>query len=314
MSKRIDNFSKISVAICVYNGAEVIRKAIESVLNQIVLPYELMIVDDGSEDELEDVLAQYSHPILRHVKKEHSGLAKTRNHALQSARGDFVAFMDADDWYTPGYFEEIRATIIDTKADLIYAGSRYYNVDNSIRDEQILGISGSQENYERLLRIGNYIAVSTVTARVSTLLDIGGFHENLRVNCGCEDWDMWIRASGNEAKIEFIPKILVEKRFNPVGPYFRDPKAYRKDMMEVIDRGLALNSEFSREFQRLCLANMYYVWAGIERLNNNWVNVVKFLLLGIVSNFQFPFRIFRRIVNMRKIRNGKLSFDAYRGF
>ena len=91
----------ISVIIPTYNRAHMVAEAIESVLNQRLNAYELIVVDDGSTDETPKVLAGYNAAItvIRQINK---GVSAARNQGIQSARGDLIAFLDSDDLWQPG--------------------------------------------------------------------------------------------------------------------------------------------------------------------------------------------------------------------
>lgn len=289
----------ITVAIPVYNDAEVVGKAIRSVLSQTILPYELLIVDDGSQDDLVQVVTAYNHSIVRYIKKEHSGLAKTRNFAVNNARGQYIAFLDADDFYLPDYIENIILTIENTKADMLYAGYRLYKTDCSVRREALLGLNDQEMLYNRLLCFGNFIAVSTVTARIKLIQELGGFNEQLRVNCGCEDWDMWIRVA-KKAKIVFIKKILVEKNYNARGPYKRNPKMYRLDQRDVVIRGLNICPN-NRATRIMALSNLHYIWASVELEDRHIFRAAFFLIRGAINHPYFPLMIIRRFTRLRTI-------------
>src|SRR6185369_12630341 len=89
----------VSVIIPVYNGARYLRAALESVFAQTYREFEVIVVDDGSVDE-SGVIAQ-SFPEVRYIQQTNQGVAAARNHAIEVARGEFFAFLDQDDLWTP---------------------------------------------------------------------------------------------------------------------------------------------------------------------------------------------------------------------
>jgi glycosyltransferase involved in cell wall biosynthesis len=300
----------ITVAIPVYNDAHVVNRAITSALNQSLLPFEVMIVDDGSEDDLEGLISKYKHPVLRYLRKEHSGLAKTRNFAVNHSRGEYIAFLDADDAYMPTYMEEVTSAIKQFKPDMVYTAYRLCKREGDLLQERYIGMNGGDTIYERLLCFGNFICISTVTAKVDTLKALGGFYEHLRVNCGCEDWDMWIRLSKN-GYLHFVNKILVEKIFNHRGPYKREKRLYRLDNREVVGRGLNLDSNSANTYRNRAFSNLYYLWARIEMEDKHFFNVALFLLLGTLHYPLFPFRLARRIVRLQAVKRGLIQFSDF---
>src|SRR3982751_2380169 len=89
----------VSVIIPVHNGAKYLRAALESVLAQTYSPFEVIVVDDGSVDD-SGVIAQ-SFNDVRYIHQANQGVAAARNHGIEAARGDFFAFLDQDDLWTP---------------------------------------------------------------------------------------------------------------------------------------------------------------------------------------------------------------------
>ena len=97
----IDVEPTVSVIIPAYQSDRYIVQAIESVLNQKDCSYEIIIIDDGSTDSTEEVLAPYSDRI-RYIKQENQGVAAARNNGIALAKADLIAFLDADDYFVPG--------------------------------------------------------------------------------------------------------------------------------------------------------------------------------------------------------------------
>lgn len=91
---------RISVIIAVHNGAKTIGRAVASVFAQSYPAYELIVVDDGSTDETPEVLSAYADRI-RYIRQPNSGVSAARNAGAAAAQGDWLAFLDADDWYYP---------------------------------------------------------------------------------------------------------------------------------------------------------------------------------------------------------------------
>jgi glycosyltransferase involved in cell wall biosynthesis len=109
----------ISVMIGVYNAEAYIREAIESVFAQTYRPLELIVVDDGSDDGSGAVVQQY--PQIIYVRQENAGNGAARNRAVETATGDFFAFLDADDRFTPGKLERQLAELeADPSLDMVF--------------------------------------------------------------------------------------------------------------------------------------------------------------------------------------------------
>lgn len=122
---------KFSIVIPVYNVKDYLEKCVESVLAQQVQDYEMILVDDGSTDDsgiLCDVLAQRKPDHIRVIHKTNGGLGDARNVGLEQAKGDYLVFIDSDDYIAPTMLQELSEKIEQTHADIISFGFR---VDNN---------------------------------------------------------------------------------------------------------------------------------------------------------------------------------------
>ena len=102
---------KFSVIIPVYNKANTIRAAVESVLAQTFSDFEIVIVDDGSHDTPEKVLADLMDKQLHLIHQENGGVSVARNTGIRAAKGDYLCFLDADDLWLPNHLEEMSILI-----------------------------------------------------------------------------------------------------------------------------------------------------------------------------------------------------------
>ncbi|MFA7677400.1 MAG: glycosyltransferase [Candidatus Omnitrophota bacterium] len=125
---------KISVVIVTYNQKEFIGKAVESVLNQTLRPYEIIICDDASEDGTIGIIRSYEEKypgyIRVFVQKKHSGIAENKNMGLRHARGGLVTTLDGDDIFLPEKLEkEFSAYIASSEAGIVYSNCYITNKD-----------------------------------------------------------------------------------------------------------------------------------------------------------------------------------------
>lgn len=118
----------VSVIIPAYNCDRYIVQAVESVLQQESCSYEIIVIDDGSTDSTELVLEPYSEQI-RYLKQENQGVAAARNHGIEVAQGDFVAFLDADDYFLPLKLTR-QADMLLKRPDLGIVHSGWQRVDH----------------------------------------------------------------------------------------------------------------------------------------------------------------------------------------
>ena len=123
MTEQQSNESLVSVIIPAYNSAEFMGETLDSVFAQTYTPVEVIVINDGSRDtpELEQVLQRYSAKNLRYIKQENQGAAAARNTGIRTARGEFVAFLDADDTWLPVFLEKQLELLERTPADVVWA-------------------------------------------------------------------------------------------------------------------------------------------------------------------------------------------------
>ena len=112
---------KISVVVPVYNSAPFLRRCIESILNQTYSKIELLLIDDGSTDESGQICDAYAKidERVRVVRQENQGVAAARNRGLDLASGDFVTFVDSDDWIEPVMYERMIRTANENNCDVV---------------------------------------------------------------------------------------------------------------------------------------------------------------------------------------------------
>jgi glycosyltransferase involved in cell wall biosynthesis len=202
---------KISVVIPAYNAEQYIRTAIESCLNQTYAPIEIIVVDDGSTDGTAAVAESFPSPVRAVRLPENMGLSTARNRGVQASTGDWIAFLDADDWFLPDKLERQRRCAQENgKAALIYSGFRIIAVDGSETD----GLFISPRELLPMLRYRNRLNICSVLLRRNAFDAVGGFDPALRT---AQDWDFWLRivARYSVESLTAIPEPLVAYRRVP---------------------------------------------------------------------------------------------------
>lgn len=196
---------RVSVVIPAYNAAWCIRRAVASVLAQTYRDFELIVVDDGSDDETGAVLAAFGDR-LRVVSKPNEGLSSARNAGIAAAGGEFVAFLDTDDcWLPPKLEAQVR--LMDARPELALCSTATW-VEGP--DGHGFGIWSCPEPcrdaLENIFRTNAYVAGSGSSAMVRRNLftRVGYFDETLR---GLEDVDMWMRLA-SVGEYACIPDVL----------------------------------------------------------------------------------------------------------
>ena len=187
---------RFSVIIPLYNKAPYVGKTVESVLGQTFGDYELIIIDNGSNDGSHEVVAAFTDHRIKIVRlEENVGVSNARNKGVAMASAPIVTFLDADDWWEPTFLEEM-AGLIDRHPDAGIYGTGYYIVKNGKKRLAPIGVDEGFEEGEI-----NYCAVYaktlcmpltsiTVAMPKAVFDETGGFKPHLKLG---EDFDLWIR-------------------------------------------------------------------------------------------------------------------------
>ena len=108
----------VTVLIAVYNGEETLRRALDSVLHQTTPPRQTVVIDDGSTDSTAELVATEYAGRVTLLRQENGGVSRARNHGLQVATGEYIAMLDADDWWVPEKLEK-QVAVLDTRPDVL---------------------------------------------------------------------------------------------------------------------------------------------------------------------------------------------------
>lgn len=133
---------KVTFIIPVYNGKKRIKKCIDSVLNQTYKNIEIIVIDDGSKDGsyefLQETYGEKNLPNLHFISKENEGVAKTRNKGILMAKGEYIAFVDQDDYLLETYLEEYMKKVEETDAEIVVGGYKRISDEGKVsRVEQL---------------------------------------------------------------------------------------------------------------------------------------------------------------------------------
>lgn len=211
---------RVSVVIPAYNSAQYIGEAIESVLNQTYQDYEIIVVDDGSTDNTQEALKPYSDRI-RYVYHENQGVGVTRNRGIWLARGEFVAFLDADDYFLPNKLEEQVAFFDENPSlGLISGGWRLVTSNGEPISDRELWHGLPELNLEAWV-LWRPVLPSAMMIRRDWLERVDGFNTKLS---HAEDADLAIRLSLMGCESAWLKKIVTCYRLHGSGATGNVPK------------------------------------------------------------------------------------------
>lgn len=196
---------RFSVVIPAYNARATLTNALDSVLAQTWPAYEVIVVDDGSSDNTEEVVAAYGDRVI-YLRQKNAGPSAARNHGVEAASGDWIAFLDADDWYYPGRLQAHADMIAaDSDLDFLVASFDYRDKEGKLIDASIEQSPLGQHLLQQVGKnghaaiegeaIGQFISQQFSDTRClslprQTFMALGGFPVDLII---CEDVVFLIR-------------------------------------------------------------------------------------------------------------------------
>jgi len=222
----------VSVYIVNHNYAQYIEQAIQSVLNQTLQDFELIIIDDGSTDHSRDIIERYAgHEKIVTIFQQNNGLNVTNNIALRIARGRYIIRLDADDWFDQ-HALHVLSGVLDRNPDTGLVFPDYYLVDPQ---GEILDFV-RRHNFDDVTLMDQPAHGACTLIRTACLSEIGGYDEEFRRQDG---YELWIR---------FVQHYGVQNVNLPLFYYRQHPVSLTKNeerLLETRARILAKHASYS---------------------------------------------------------------------
>lgn len=285
----------ISIIIPVYNAELYIHKAIESVLTQSEI-VEIIIVDDGSTDKsfsICELIASENDniKILQHHDKKNHGRSASRNLGIKNATGQYIAFLDADDFYLPNRFTKDLELLKNESIDGVYnAISAHFYRDFTLTEKNKLELTTIRDvvSPERLFEcmgpIGHYGYFSGIglIVKKSIFEKVGLFNENLQV---AEDTEMWIKMSLQSNLVAgIISKPVAMRGVHHTNTSFKDEVLYTDNYLRMFESLLTWSFDKNVPVRRIDL-----IWKKVwfyRTLNNK--TLVEDLIFWVKNVFNHP--------------------------
>jgi glycosyltransferase involved in cell wall biosynthesis len=219
----------VSVIIPVYNGAAEVRRAIDSALAQVDSDVEVIVLNDGSKDDTRAVLDSYGDRI-RAIHQQNSGLAQTRNNGIAAAKGEWVAFLDHDDYWTAEKLSEQLKAAERTGADVVYTNAGNFGDVGRVAELRSEPSAMLEGDLLEALLLDNFIVVSSVMIKRKVIQEHQGFNASLPC---VEDWDLWLRLSANGVRFAAVrePVTMYQWRAGSMSKNFELMRATRKKIV-----------------------------------------------------------------------------------
>lgn len=196
----------VSVIITSYNHARYLPESIESVLAQTYRHFEILVVDDGSTDNTQDVVSKY--PEVRYIYKHNQGLSAARNTGIDHSKGSYLVFLDADDWLLPEALA-INVKYLNDFTEAAFVSGAHTKVNEhkqtlfEIKKQFI-----ADQHYKHLLH-HNYIEMHAAVMYRRWVFDHFRFDTTLRA---CEDYDIYLKIARQYPIVHHMEKIAVYRK------------------------------------------------------------------------------------------------------
>ncbi len=270
---------KISIIVPAYNTEKYVAQAIESVLQQTEEAFEIIVIDDASTDATVEVVKSFSDSRLRLIVNEkNGGVSCARNRALEEARGEWIALLDSDDWYSPNRLEKLLEAAVLTEADLI--ADDVYFVQNDLEKASGTLFSVNQEfNQPKHISSLTFVKLNMESAKSSPHLGLTKpiikhdflIQNQLRYNEGlnfAEDYHLYLMCLARGAKFITIPE----------GYYF-----YRRSRQD----SLAQKNNKLKRLNELKKANLSLLQEESIRQNSQLASVLRKYLSKIDKEINY---------------------------
>ena len=254
----------ISVIIPTFNRKDTLKRAIQSVVMQSYTPYEIIVIDDGSDDGTKEWLKD-NFPNVKYIYQMNSGVSSARNKGIKFARGDWIALLDSDDEWLPSKLKD-QANEIELNPAAKFLHTNEIWIRNGVRVNQM----------KKHKKYGGYIfekcldmcriSPSSVLIKKDIFDEIGMFDETLKV---CEDYDLWLRFA-SKYPVHFLDQPLIKKyggHSDQLSKVDDGIESYRiRSLKKIMNSGI-LNKKQKTITKDVLVKKMYIYAKGLEKRN-----------------------------------------------
>jgi len=199
----------ISIVMPNYNSGKFLKKCISSIIDQTYKNWELLIVDNSSDDNSEEIINLFNDTRINILKIKNEGvIARSRNMGMQKSIGQWIAFIDSDDWWQKTKLEVVVKYIMkNSKLDVVIHNE--YKILEGKNKKHTLKYGPYEKNFfEKLLIYGNRLSVSATVVRKKFINEKNIIFSEKKEHITAEDYDFWLKIAYNEGIFLFIKDIL----------------------------------------------------------------------------------------------------------
>lgn len=295
----------VSVIMPVHNAAAYLAQAIDSVLAQTFGDFELLVLNDGSTDNSNEVIQRYSDKRLRVIQNEKNiGLTATLNKAVRLCRGEYIARMDADDICMPQRFEK-QVNYLEQHADVSVLACRAQVIN---ADGEITGEWSDDADHLTESEIRGYLPFSNCIVHPSVMMraEIAKKYEYKAYQKGAEDWDLWLRLLAAGRRIHKLNEPLLHYRV-----HMQSTMAEQKKNVPVQLRMIRVKSRWlAHQFPKLNAFYFTMIYSLMRSIGSHgkfnllphWLRACKRLLTCSPFAVSAQYRLLKKILREHKGR------------
>lgn len=306
---KIINTPLVSVIMPAYNASNYIQEAINSVIAQTYSNWELVIIDDGSKDNTSEIVLKNSNQDSRiqYFYQDNGKQGKARNLGISKAKGDYLAFLDADDLWLPEKLKVQIEEIREKNVDLVFSDSyRFKNQEVVCVSERMNVKSGffSGSKALQLFLEANRIPILTVLVKKEKVEAVGCFSESMDIQ-NVEDYHLWLKLLISNAEFYSSNRVLAKYRIHDNSVTAKDKRAADKLLHVFLDLSELypiykeqIEKELKLKFKSIYKTNLFTktelaVWI---KKNINYLSKSKLNNFYLVLNFLLPTKVTKRLL------------------
>lgn len=273
-----DQNPKISVIIPTYNRAHLISRAIQSVLDQTYRDLEIIVVDDGSADNTEEVIKSFKNEKIRYLQhNKNKGASAARNTGIRASRGEYIAFQDSDDEWFPDKLEKQIKAFNNSSPEVGVVYSGFYRVEG---DKKIYVPNDDRFTYKEgnihgeLLK-GNFVGTPAVLIKKECFERVKYFDEYIPA---LEDWELWIEIS-KHYHFKYIDEPLLNSYSTP-----NSVNLNQKNLLKA--REIILKNHLNDFSKSKKILSEHYFYIAVELCSNgDFKNGRSYLIKAVKTNY-----------------------------
>ncbi|MFC1540660.1 glycosyltransferase [Candidatus Margulisiibacteriota bacterium] len=293
----------VSVIIATHNHAHFLSECLNSVKQQTYPDYEVILVDNGSTDDTKEVVKKLSWDKLKYHYQENTGsVAGPRNTGLKLAKGQYVAFLDSDDFWYKNKLSTVIAKLVEDPAIDILTHDLFAKDENG--SDHVMRVGPPAKDMFRHLLLSNRLLGSATVAKKSVMNEIGGFDGRPEF-VHAEDYETWLRLAYRGKKFNFLNETLGVYRIHG-GNLSRDFERASFDEINVLRRHLSdYRSKYPFDkfiLSRRVMGRTYY-WLGTKHLQNHrWLKGAFYIMRSVLLSPEYILKLFSSMKKYLKQR------------